>query len=185
MTNKIKFGVLKETKNPPDRRVAVTPRIAKKITKTFPNVDLFIQKSELRAIHFSSGTILTFDKKGNSVRTEQSMEIKQIETSNNSLNESEEKEENKRKPSKKEQEYFNRQSNVSLIFGFLSLIPVIGCVFSMIAIVSGNVLLNKTEHIANQDKTRKKARIGRGLGTMTIVLGTMIVLAMLIFLVLL
>jgi Alanine dehydrogenase/PNT, N-terminal domain len=50
MTNKIKFGVLKETKNPPDRRVAVTPRIAKKITEQFPNVDLFIQKSDYRAI---------------------------------------------------------------------------------------------------------------------------------------
>ena len=50
MTNKIKFGVLKETKNPPDRRVAVTPRIAKKITEQFPNVEVYIQKSDYRAI---------------------------------------------------------------------------------------------------------------------------------------
>ena len=50
MDNKIKFGVLKETKNPPDKRVAVTPTVAKIITEKFKNVDLYIQKSDLRAI---------------------------------------------------------------------------------------------------------------------------------------
>lgn len=50
MTNKIKFGILKETKNPPDRRVAVTPKIAKRITEQFENVDLYVQKSDYRAI---------------------------------------------------------------------------------------------------------------------------------------
>ena len=50
MQKTLKFGILKETKNPPDRRVAVTPEIAKKITIQFPHVDLFVQRSELRAI---------------------------------------------------------------------------------------------------------------------------------------
>ena len=48
MTNKIKLGILKETKNPPDRRVAVTPAQAKEILNKFPNVEVVAQRSELR-----------------------------------------------------------------------------------------------------------------------------------------
>ncbi|OFY21251.1 MAG: hypothetical protein A2W98_14800 [Bacteroidetes bacterium GWF2_33_38] len=48
MENIIKFGVLKETKNPPDRRVAVTPEQCIEIQNRFPNVEIFIQRSELR-----------------------------------------------------------------------------------------------------------------------------------------
>ncbi len=46
---KIKVGILKETKNPPDRRVAIPPKQAVDLLKKFPNVELFIQPSELRA----------------------------------------------------------------------------------------------------------------------------------------
>lgn len=45
---KIKVGVLRETKNPPDRRVVVSPEEAKSMTEKFPNIDLFIQTSENR-----------------------------------------------------------------------------------------------------------------------------------------
>ncbi|OFX42775.1 MAG: hypothetical protein A2046_00625 [Bacteroidetes bacterium GWA2_30_7] len=47
----MKFGILKETKNPPDRRVAVTPNQAKEILNKFPNVEVFAQKSELRCFN--------------------------------------------------------------------------------------------------------------------------------------
>lgn len=48
MEKKLKVGVLKETKTPPDRRVCVAPQQAVELTKRFPNVDLVIQSSENR-----------------------------------------------------------------------------------------------------------------------------------------
>ncbi len=48
MENKIKLGVLKETKTPPDYRAALAPEQAVDFLKKFPNVELVIQKSDLR-----------------------------------------------------------------------------------------------------------------------------------------
>jgi len=48
MHNKIKIGVLRETKNPPDKRVAITPNIGKELLNKYPNLELFIQPSDLR-----------------------------------------------------------------------------------------------------------------------------------------
>lgn len=45
----MKIGVLKETKNPPDKRVAITPSIAKKIISEYPQVQIFVQHSNIRA----------------------------------------------------------------------------------------------------------------------------------------
>ncbi len=44
----IKVAILKETKNPPDKRVVITPTIATLISKKFQNVDLIVQSSEIR-----------------------------------------------------------------------------------------------------------------------------------------
>ncbi len=46
---KVKVGILKETKTPPDRRVALPPEQAHKMLNTFPNVELYIQPSDIRA----------------------------------------------------------------------------------------------------------------------------------------
>jgi len=46
---KIKVGILKETKTPPDRRVAIPPQQGIDLIKKFPNIELFIQPSDLRA----------------------------------------------------------------------------------------------------------------------------------------
>jgi len=46
---KFKVGILKETKTPPDRRVAIPPKRAVELLKKFSNVELYIQPSELRA----------------------------------------------------------------------------------------------------------------------------------------
>lgn len=45
---KIRIGILKETKTPPDRRVAITPLQGKEILRRFPQVELFAQPSPLR-----------------------------------------------------------------------------------------------------------------------------------------
>ncbi len=46
----MKIGVLKETKTPPDKRVAITPSVAKLIQKKYPNIKIIVQPSELRTI---------------------------------------------------------------------------------------------------------------------------------------
>lgn len=48
MKNKIKLGVLRETKNPPDKRVPVTPSLAVKLLERFDNVELYVQPSDIR-----------------------------------------------------------------------------------------------------------------------------------------
>jgi saccharopine dehydrogenase (NAD+, L-lysine forming) len=47
----MKVGILRETKNPPDRRVPITPAVGQQIKNNFKNVQLFAQSSELRAIN--------------------------------------------------------------------------------------------------------------------------------------
>ncbi len=47
--DKIKISLLKETKTPPDRRAALTPRTAKMLKEKFNNVEVYVQPSELRA----------------------------------------------------------------------------------------------------------------------------------------
>jgi alanine dehydrogenase len=49
MNNKIKVGLLKETKNPPDKRCAFTPNTAAKLVEKYPNIEFVIQPSDLRA----------------------------------------------------------------------------------------------------------------------------------------
>jgi len=49
MNKTFKAAVLKETKTPPDRRVALPPEQALEFTKRFPNTELFIQSSDIRA----------------------------------------------------------------------------------------------------------------------------------------
>ena len=46
---KIKVGILKETKSPPDRRVALPPQQGVELMEKFPNIELFIQPSDIRA----------------------------------------------------------------------------------------------------------------------------------------
>ena len=46
----MKVGILRETKNPPDRRVPITPSVGKLITENYKNIELFAQSSPLRAI---------------------------------------------------------------------------------------------------------------------------------------
>lgn len=48
MGKKLKVAVLRETKTPPDSRVTVTPSLVGELTDSFPEVELFIQKSDIR-----------------------------------------------------------------------------------------------------------------------------------------
>lgn len=45
---KFTIGILRETKNPPDKRVAITPQIAVELQKKYPEIELLVQPSDLR-----------------------------------------------------------------------------------------------------------------------------------------
>ena len=46
--SKLKLGIIKEGKNPPDKRVPLTPLECKEISEKFPEVDLVVQPSQIR-----------------------------------------------------------------------------------------------------------------------------------------
>ena len=62
---KVKVGILRETKTPPDRRVAVTPSLAVVMKKKFPDVEVKVQESFLRCFsdkeYIDSGIIVYKD----------------------------------------------------------------------------------------------------------------------------
>ena len=45
---KIKIGILKEVKLPPDKRVPLTPLQCKELISQYPSLDLVVQKSTIR-----------------------------------------------------------------------------------------------------------------------------------------
>lgn len=45
----IKLGILKETKTPPDKRVPLTPHQCIEVMKNFPQVEVMVEKSDVRA----------------------------------------------------------------------------------------------------------------------------------------
>jgi len=47
----IKVGLIREGKNPPDKRVALTPLQAEEIEQRFPNVKVYCQQSQFRCYH--------------------------------------------------------------------------------------------------------------------------------------
>lgn len=49
MNKKLKVAILKETKTPPDKRTAISPKLGIQLLEKFPNVELFIQSSDIRA----------------------------------------------------------------------------------------------------------------------------------------
>ncbi len=65
MNRPTRIGVLRETKNPPDRRVAITPEQGLHLIKTHSNISIFIQPSDIRcysdAEYRKAGFFLTED----------------------------------------------------------------------------------------------------------------------------
>jgi saccharopine dehydrogenase (NAD+, L-lysine-forming) len=48
MEKALKVGILRETKNPPDRRVPLTPPQIVALEELYPNVEFFVQPSDYR-----------------------------------------------------------------------------------------------------------------------------------------
>ncbi len=49
MNSKIKIGILRETKNPPDKRVALIPQQCVDVLEKFQEIELYVQPSDFRA----------------------------------------------------------------------------------------------------------------------------------------
>jgi len=54
----IKLGILKETKTPPDKRVPLTPHQCVELMKRFPDVEITVEKSDIRAFKDSEYSAL-------------------------------------------------------------------------------------------------------------------------------
>ena len=48
MEKRLKVGILRETKNPPDRRVPLTPSQIVTLQEVYPFVEFFVQPSDIR-----------------------------------------------------------------------------------------------------------------------------------------
>src|SRR5687767_10252170 len=46
--NKLKIGVLREEKTPPDKRVPLTPLICAELIRKYPHVEIYVQPSKIR-----------------------------------------------------------------------------------------------------------------------------------------
>lgn len=44
----MKFGIIKEGKNPPDRRVVLTPKACEELNDTFDQIEILVEKSDIR-----------------------------------------------------------------------------------------------------------------------------------------
>ena len=44
----MKFAIIKERKNPPDKRVVLTPKACQKLLKTFPQIEIKVESSDVR-----------------------------------------------------------------------------------------------------------------------------------------
>ncbi len=61
MDKNLKIGIIKETKNPPDKRVPVTPAQIDIVKKQFQNVDICVEKSPLRCYNDDEFEYLNVD----------------------------------------------------------------------------------------------------------------------------
>jgi hypothetical protein len=73
-------------------------------------------------------------------------------------------------------------SKTALVMGILSFIPVIGWIFSILAIVFGRLALRRIENGDGAHMSRKNARVGMALGISTLCVGIILVLIMIIIL---
>lgn len=57
----MKIGIVKETKNPPDKRVPLSPENCEELKATFPTIELVVQSSDIRAFKDEEYTDLGID----------------------------------------------------------------------------------------------------------------------------
>jgi hypothetical protein len=57
----MKFGIIKERKNPPDRRVVFTPDELKRFKDTYPTAEIFVERSDIRVFNDAAYQELGFE----------------------------------------------------------------------------------------------------------------------------
>ncbi|MBI9053898.1 MAG: hypothetical protein JEY96_08785 [Bacteroidales bacterium] len=79
MAKRLQIGVLRETKNPPDKRVPVTPSQVVKLTERFPNVDIYVQPSDIRCYHDEEYQYLDLNMKEDLSECEILLGVKEVD----------------------------------------------------------------------------------------------------------
>lgn len=57
----MKFGIIKERKNPPDRRVVFTPDELLLFKQTYPSAEIFVERSDIRVFKDEEYEALGFE----------------------------------------------------------------------------------------------------------------------------
>lgn len=76
--NKIKLGVIREGKVPPDKRVPLTPNQCKQVMNAYPNVEIFVQPSPIRAYADSEYTDLGIEMREDLSNCDILMGVKEV-----------------------------------------------------------------------------------------------------------
>ena len=74
----MKFAIIKERKNPPDRRVVLTPKACKKLKESFPEMELVIETSDIRTFKDQEYSDLNLDVKDDISEAEVLLGVKEV-----------------------------------------------------------------------------------------------------------
>ena len=74
----MKFAIIKERKNPPDRRVVLTPKDCKKLKESFPEMELVIETSDIRTFKDQEYSDLNLDVKDDISEAEVLLGVKEV-----------------------------------------------------------------------------------------------------------
>lgn len=134
-----------------------------------------VKKSELSSIHFSNGVVLSFDLEGNSTTTIRATNETQKKDTvvSETINQSPDKQ--RRNATVEEKKKNKAESILAVVFGGLSYIPVIGWIFSLLAIIIGSRVIRRAASVSDQERESKRAKIGVTLGTVSLIIGAILV----------
>jgi len=74
----MKFAIIKERKNPPDRRVVLTPKACKKLVENFPEMEIVIETSDIRTFNDREYSDLNLDVSSDISDAEVLMGVKEV-----------------------------------------------------------------------------------------------------------
>ena len=74
----MKFAIIKERKNPPDRRVVLSPQACEKIVQEFPKAEILVESSDVRIFEDSKYAELGFQVLDNVSQADVMLGVKEV-----------------------------------------------------------------------------------------------------------
>ena len=74
----MKFAIIKERKNPPDRRVVLSPQACEKIVQEFPKAEILVESSDVRIFEDSKYSELGFQVLDNVSQADVMLGVKEV-----------------------------------------------------------------------------------------------------------